>query len=108
MLQAKDIEKKFNLIEQEIGQASKQCLSISDASPQLKECFTRLNKQSLVVKQAVQAHDEARILKSIDELEMLGGEAEKACIRDSHVTKDIKDSVWKMHHDLSDLKQQLH
>jgi hypothetical protein len=108
MLQVKDIETRFKKIDHAIGMAYKACNSAADASPQLVECLTRLNKQSILVKQAVQANDEAKIVKSVDELEMIGDEAERACIKDTHATSSIKDAVGKVHRDLSELKHQLH
>ena len=108
MLQVKDIEKKFSQIDQAIVSASKACLNVPDASPQLMESITKLSKQSALMRQAMQSNDEIKIRKTVDELEMIGGEAERACARDSHATSTIKEAVVKVHRDLYDLKQQVH
>jgi len=108
MLQVKEIEKKFTQIDQDIGVASRACLSSSDASPQLKESLKKLDQQSYQMKRAVLATDQERIIRTVDELELLGSQAEKACIRDSHVTASLKESVEKVHRGLFELKKQLH
>ena len=108
MFQAKEIERKFTQIEQTIGLASKACLDAKGTSPELKECINKLGKQSALAKQAMQSSDETKIRKFVNELEMLGDAAEKACVLDGHATQSIKAAVSKVHHDLSDLKQQLH
>lgn len=109
MLQAKEIEKKFTQIEQSIGMASKACLDAKDLTPQLKDCINKLSKQSSVAKQSLQTSDETKIRKAVEELEMLGNEAEKACSSYGGASaSDIKAAVSKAHNDLSDLKQQLH
>ncbi len=108
MLQVKDIERKFNQIDQAIVVASNACQNVSDTSPQLMESMTRLSTQSTVMKQAVQSKDEAKIRRTVDELELIGEQAEMACRKDSHATASIKDAVVKVHRDLHDLQQQLH
>jgi hypothetical protein len=108
MLQAKEIEKKFTQIEQSIVAASKACLDAKDTSPELKECMTKLGKQSTLAKQAMQSSDETKIRRFVNELELLGDQAEKACSKDVHATQGIKTAVSKVHNDLSNLKQQLH
>jgi hypothetical protein len=108
MLQTKEIEKKFIQIDNEIGMASKMCLSDASASPQLKDSLSRLNKKSVLVKQAVQDNNPAKIVKFVDELEMLGDEAEQVCLKDTNITANVREAVEKVHRDLSSLKRQLH
>ena len=50
MLQAKEIEKKFMQIQNEIGAASKLCLNDKAVSSTLKDSLTRLNKKSILAK----------------------------------------------------------
>lgn len=108
MLQAKEIEQRFNRIEQAIGQASKVLRTNQSASPELKKCIEQLDQQSGKAKQAVQSHDEARIIQSIDDLEMLGDQAKRALLRDTKIPADLKQVVTQVHDELSDLKHQLH
>jgi len=108
MLQAKEIEKKFMQIQNEIGAASKLCLNDKAVSSTLKDSLTRLNKKSILAKEALQDNDEAKIIKIVDELEMLGDEAERFCLKDTHITSDVREAVETVHRDLSNLKRQLH
>lgn len=108
MLQIKDIEQKFIPIDQAIVSTSKACSNVSEASPQLIDSISKLSKQSTMLKQVLQSNDEMKIRRTVDELELLGGEVEKACSKDSRATSTIRDAVVKVHRDLTDLKRQLH
>ena len=108
MLQAKEIQKKISQIENEIGMAAKACLTDAATSPQLRDSLTRLNKTSGLARQAAQDNDQAKIVKMVDELEMLGDEVDRFCQKDTHVTSNVRETVGRVHRDLSTLKRQLH
>ena len=108
MMQTQEIQKRFNSIEQAIGQAAQTCLSETNASPQLKDCIQKLDRQSSLAKEVMQSSDQSRIRKAVEDLEMLGDEAKRACRSDAQVTPRLKEAVTKVHDQLSDLKHQLH
>lgn len=108
MLQANEIEKRFDRIEQAIGQASDTCTQVGGVSPALKNAIEKLDQQSSMAKKALQSRDESQIRQCVDDLEMLGDEAKRAVASDARVTPQLKQAVIKVHDELSDLKHQLH
>ena len=108
MLQANEIEQRFNRVEQAIGQAAQTCQANSTVSRAVKDCIQKLDRQTGLAKTVLQSHDESRIRACVDELEMLGDEARRACRNDGQATPKLKEAVTKVHDELSDLKHQLH
>jgi hypothetical protein len=108
MLQSTEIQQRFSRIEQAIGQAAQTCINEATAPQQLKECIQRLDRQSSMAKEVMQSQDEHRIRQCVDDLEMLGDEAKRACKADGQVTPQLKEAVTKVHDALSKLKHELH
>jgi hypothetical protein len=108
MLQANEVQKRFDRIEQAIVQARQTCMADGNASPELKDCITKLDKESSKAKQVLQSQDEDKIRDCVDDLEMLGDEAKRACAQDTRANPQMKQAVTKVHQELSDLKHQLH
>jgi hypothetical protein len=107
MLQAHEIEQRFERISEAIGQASR-AIGDGRSSPDLKECIDKLDRQSGAARVVLQSHDDARIRDCVDDLEMLGDEAKRAMRSDGQVTPQLMDAVTRVHDELSDLKHQLH
>jgi hypothetical protein len=107
MLQANEIEQRFERISEAIGQASK-AIGDGSQSPDLKECIDKLDRQCGAGRMVVQSHDEERIRECVEDLEMLGDEAKRAMRSDGQVTPQLMDAVTRVHDELSDLKHQLH
>jgi hypothetical protein len=107
MLQAQEIEQRFERITQAIGQAA-QAVDESTASDDLKDCIDKLDRQSDTARQILQSHDEERIRDCVDDLEMLGDEAKRTVRNDPQASAQVKDAVNRVHDELSDLKHQLH
>ena len=108
MLQANEIQQRFSRIEQFVGEAAQTCMSEVSAPPQLKDCIQRLDRQTSMAKEVIQSHDETRIRKCVEDMEMLGDEAKRVCRLDGQVTPRLKEAVAQVHDALSDLKHQLH
>jgi hypothetical protein len=108
MLQANEIEQRFNTIQQAIGQASQACSAERDLPSELRDCIQRLDRQSDLAREAIQSHDEMRIRKVVDDLEQLGDRAKQVCGSGANLTPQMKNAVLRVHDQLSDLKHQLH
>ncbi len=108
MLQANEIQQRFNHIEQAIVQANQMCMADQSTSSELKECIQKLDRQTSVAKEALQSRDETRIRKMVEDLEQLGDEAKRVCGTDATARPEMRNAVLRVHDELSDLKHQLH
>jgi len=108
MMQANEIEQRFNRIEHSIHQAAQACASDSSVSPELKQCLTQMDQQSTQAHQILQSQDEIRIRQCVDQLEELGDRAKMACEKSGNIKPELKNAVMQAHNELSTLKHQLH
>lgn len=108
MLQANEIQQRFQAIEQAIGEAAQACSSERDVPNELRDCIQKLDQQSDMAKEVIQSRDELRIQKMVDDLEQLGDRAKQVCSSAAKVTPQIKNAVMRVHDELSHLKHQLH
>lgn len=108
MLQANEIQQRFNHIEQTIQQASQACQSSSNVPSDLKDCIQQLDSQSSSARQILQSQDENQIRQCVDSLEQLGDRARDACQQSQNIDGQLKQAVMQAHDELSDLKRQLH
>lgn len=69
MLQANEIQRRFHIVEQAIGQAAQACSAERNVPSELRDCIQRLDKQSDLTRLAIQSHDEQRIRKMVADLE---------------------------------------
>lgn len=107
MLQAHEIEQRFERISEAIDQASR-VIGDGRTMPDLKKCIDKLDRQCDAGRIVMQSHDEERIRDCVDDLEMLGDEAKRALRGDGQVTPQLINAVTRVHDELSDLKHQLH
>jgi anion-transporting ArsA/GET3 family ATPase len=110
MMQAEEVRKRFNQIEQTIHQASQACERAGSGVPMdLKNSIQQLDKQSSQARQQLQnAKDEQSIIQCVDQLEELGDRAKAACEKGGNVDQQLKQAVMQAHQELSQLKHQLH
>ena len=108
MLQAQEIQHRFHLVEQAIGQAAQACSAERNVPSELRSCIQRLDQQSDLAKEAIRSNDEPRIRKMVDDLEHLGDRARRVCSNIPQLTPQMKSAVSYMHSQLSELKHDLH
>ncbi|HAT29492.1 MAG TPA: hypothetical protein DCW29_01160 [Janthinobacterium sp.] len=108
MLQANEIQQRFNVIEQAIGQAAQACSAERDVPSELRDCIQKLDRKSDMAKEVIQSQDQMRIRKVVDDLEQLGDRARRVCGSGANLTPQMKNAVLHMHEELSNLKHQLH
>jgi hypothetical protein len=107
MLQTTEIERRFRIVEQAIGQAAQACSAERNVPGELRDCIHRLDKQSDLTRQILQSSDASKIRKAVDELEVLGERAKRVCSNVPQLTPQMKSAVHHMHGQLSELKQEL-
>lgn len=108
MLQANEIQQRFNSIEQAIGQAAQACSAERDVPSELRDCIQRLDRQSDLAREVIRSRDEMQIRKVVDDLEMLGDRAKQVCGSGASLTPQMKNAVMRVHDELSSLKHQMH
>ena len=94
MLQTSEIQQRFSLVEQAIGQAAQACINEATAPPQLKECIQKLDRQLSLAKEVMRSQDPSRIRKCVEDLEQLGDEAKRVCKTEGQVTPRLKEAVF--------------
>ena len=107
-MQVNEIQQRFRRIERTIQQANQACRSDTSAPQELRDCVQQLNRQSQQVKQVLQSEDTHRIRQCVDDLELLGDRAQRACERADDLNDTIRTAVDQVHNELSTLKHQLH
>jgi hypothetical protein len=108
MLQASEIQKRFNHLQQTVSDASRTCHGDKSIPADLMDSIDELDKECNSAKKVMSSSDEDRIRQCVDDLERIGDRAERACQQAGRLDARIKDAVTSMHSELSDLKRQLH
>jgi hypothetical protein len=108
MMQANELQQRFDHIEQSIHQAARACELASGVPMDVKDCVQKMDQQTGQARQTLQSQDENRIMRCVDELEQMGDRAKDACERAGQVDRQLRDAVMQVHRELSDLKHQLH
>ncbi len=108
MLQTSEIQKRFSHLQQTISEASRTLHADQSAPQDLMECIDELNQECQSAQRAMSSQDEDRIRQCVDDMELLGDRAERACKQAGSLDGKIKSAVSSVHNELSDLKKQLH
>lgn len=107
MLQANEIQQRFNHIQQTIKEAEQACRS-GDAPDELKDCIQKMARESQQASQVMQSQDQQRMVECVDNLESMGDEAKRISRSASTMSPQLETAVTKVHSELSNLKHQLH
>ena len=108
MLQASEIQKRFNHLQETVSEASRTCHADSSAPKDLMNWMDELEKECQSAMKVMATSDEERMRQCIEDLERIGDRAERACVQGNNVNESLRDTVSSMHSELSDLKRQLH
>jgi ribosome recycling factor len=108
MLSANEIERRFHMVQQAIGQAAQACSAERNLPRELRDCIQRIDRQSDLTRDAIQSLDALRIRQMVDHLEQLGDRAQRVVSSGVPLTPQMKSAVNHMHNELSELKLQLH
>lgn len=108
-MQANEIQKRFQQIDQAVHQAAQACERFDNLPMDLKDSLQRLEQQTEKARDLMgKTQDENQVRQCIDQLEGIGDQAKTACERSRNVDTSVKDAVMQAHRQLSDLKHQLH
>lgn len=107
MLQEKEMQQRFQTIEQAIGLAAQASSVERDLPRELRDCIARLDRQSDLVRQAMRSCDELLLRQAIGELEALGGRAKLVCASGARLTLQMKDAVLWLHSELAALSRHM-
>ncbi|UGQ47468.1 hypothetical protein [Massilia endophytica] len=108
MLQEQEIRRRLSSVQLAVGQAA-QALSAERHLPgELRDYIQKLDRQSDSITEVLALRDPARIVKLIDDMELLGSRARRVCASGLPLTQHMKAAVNHMHNELADFKQHLH
>jgi methyl-accepting chemotaxis protein len=108
MLQASEIQQRFNHLQQTIGEAEQAVRSSQDAPPDVRDCIEKLARESKQAQQVIQSNDTNRITETVDNLEAIGDEVKRAARSAPQMPAQIEAVVTRVHAELSDFKHKLH
>lgn len=108
MLQASEIQQRFNHLQQSVHEASRTCHADKGVPQDLMNWVDELDKECKSAKKIMSSSDTDRMRQCVDDLERIGDRAERACQQAGGLDGKIKSAVSTMHSELSDLKRQLH
>lgn len=108
MMQINEIQQRFNRIQQSINQAAQACQADGSVPQDLKDTLSDMYEQSRHTRDVLQSQDQMQIMESVDELEELSDQAQRAVMRADDVNEEIKNAVMQAHNELSSLKHQIH
>ncbi len=107
MLQANDIQHRFHLLEQAIGQASQACSAERHVPGELRDSIQRLDRQSDTAKEVLLSQDQLRIHKLMREMERLSERARQVCINVPQLSSHTRGAVSYMHGQVLELKRDM-
>ena len=107
MLQANDIQHRFHLLEQAIGQAAQACSAEPFIPGELRDSIQRLDRQSDTAREVLLSQDQLRIHKLVREMERLSERARQVCINVPRLSAHMRSAVNYMHGQVMELKRDL-
>lgn len=108
MLQANEIQQRFQHIQQTIGEAEQACRSSQDTPNELRDCIDKLSRESKQAQNVMRSNDQQRIVECVDNLESMGDDAKRISRSLPRMPANVESAVTRVHDELSDLKHKLH
>ena len=108
MISQSEVQQKFNHIQQSIGQAVEACQNEQGTTQRLKNSIEKLDQRCSMAADDIKSNDPSRMTTAVDDLEMLGDDAKRACQEAGQVPARLKEAVIQVHDELSDLKHKIH
>ncbi|TWI65344.1 hypothetical protein IP91_02752 [Pseudoduganella lurida] len=108
MLGEQELRSRLSSLQLAVGHAA-QALSAERNMPgELRDYIQKLDRQSDRITEILALRDRARIVKLIDDMELLGARARRVCTSGLPLSGQMKSAVNHMHNELIEFKQQLH
>jgi hypothetical protein len=108
MLQEQEIRRRLSSIQLAVGQAAQALSAERNLPGELRDYIQKLDRQSDSITEVLALRDPARIVKLIDDMELLGARARRVCASGLPLTPQMKAAVNHMHNELADFKSHLH
>ena len=104
-MEVKQIKQELQQVELIIGRALQAVKNDTDAPQDLKDSVQQLDRES---KKAKQSQDARALAQCVDSMEAASDRARDAAERAGDLDSQTKTAVLQAHHQLSNLKHQLH
>lgn len=105
MLQTNDIEHRFHLLEQAIGQAAQASSAEPDLPSELRDSIQRVDRLLDTAREILLSQDGERIRKLIRDMEALAERAKRVCTNIPRLSAQMKGSVSQMYGQIMELKR---
>jgi hypothetical protein len=107
MLQANDIQHRFHLVQQAIGQAAQACSGEPNLPSELRDSIQRLDRHSDTAPEVVFSRDELRLHKLVREMDRLAERARQVCVNIPQLSPQMRGAVSYMHSQIMELKRDM-
>lgn len=108
MLGENEIRRRLSSIQLAVGHAAQALSAERNLPGELRDYIQKLDRQSDRITEILALHDPQRIVKLIDDMELLGSRASRVCGSGLPLSGQMKSAVHRMHNELIDFKQRLH
>lgn len=108
MLGEQEIRSRLSSIQLAVGQAAQALSAERNLPGELRDYIQKLDRQSDRISEILALRDPLRIVKLIDDMELLGSRARRVCTSGLQLSGQMKSAVNRMHSELFDFKQRLH
>ena len=108
MLGEHEIRSRLSSLQLSVGHAAQALSAERNLPGELRDYITKLDRQSERITEILALREPQRIVKLIDDMEVLGARARRVCGSGLPLSGQMKTAVTSMHNELVDLKQRLH
>ena len=107
MLQTNDIEHRFHLLEQAIGQAAQASSAEPNLPSELRDSIQRVDRLGDTAREVLQSGDQARIRKLVADMTTSAERARRVCTNIPQLSAQIRGAVSHMASQIQELKRDL-
>jgi len=102
-----DLERRFHLVEQAIGQAAEASSAEHHLPSELRDCIQRVDRMGDTARDVLQTGDDARIRKLVGDMLTSAERARRVCINIPQLSAQIRGAVSHMVSQLQELQRDL-
>jgi len=103
-----EIRSRLSSLQLAVGQAAQALSAERNLPGELRDYIQKLDRQSDRITEILAMRDRSRIVKLINDMEILGARARRVCTSGLPLSGQMKSAVNHMHNELIDFKHHLH
>ncbi|GGC04188.1 hypothetical protein [Pseudoduganella buxea] len=108
MLAEQEIRSRLSSLQLAVGHAAQALSAERNLPGELRDYIQKLDRQSDRITEILALREPRRIVKLIEDMEVLGARARRVCSSGLPLSGQMKSAVNHLHNELIDFKQKLH